>query len=107
VRNGGLITNLPADACIELACVAYADGVRPVRYGALPFACAVLNDIQITVQCLIVKAAMTGRSELVHAAVALDPLTGALQTLPKIREMTERMLEAEAEWLPQFWPGGT
>jgi len=107
VRNGGLITNLPADACVELACVAYADGVRPVRYGALPPACAALNEIQITVQRLIAKAAMTGSRELVHAAVALDPLTGALQTLPKIHEMTERMLEAEAEWLPQFWPGGT
>jgi len=70
VRNGGLITNLPADACVEVASVA-------------------------------------GRRELVHAAVALDPLTGALQTLPKIREMTDRMLEAEAEWLPQFTNGRT
>jgi alpha-galactosidase len=89
------------------ACVAYAGGVRPVRYGALPPACAALNEIQITVQRLIAKAAMTRSRELVHVAVALDPLTGALQTLPKIHEMTERMLEAEAEWLPQFWPGGT
>jgi alpha-galactosidase len=102
VRNGGLITNLPADACVEVACVARRDGVRPIRYGALPPACAALNEMQIAVQRLIVAAGMTGRRELVHAAVALDPLTGALQTLPKIREMTDRMLDAEAEWLPQF-----
>jgi alpha-galactosidase len=102
VRNGGLITNLPADACVEVACVARRDGVRPVRYGALPPACAALNEMQIAVQRLIVAAGMTGRRELVHAAVALDPLTGAVQTLPRIREMTDRMLEAEAEWLPQF-----
>jgi alpha-galactosidase len=38
----------------------------------------------------------------VHAAVALDPLTGAVQTLPKIHEMVDRMLEAEAPWLPRF-----
>ncbi len=102
MRNGGLITNLPADACVELACVAYADGVRPVRYGALPPACAALNEIQITVQRLIAKAAMTGSRELVHAAVALDPLTGALQTLPKIHEMTERMLHLrEREVMPR------
>lgn len=107
VRNGGLITNLPADACVELACVARRDGVRPVRYGALPPACAALNEMQIAVQRLIVQAAMTGRRELVHAAVALDPLTSALQTLPRIREMTDRMLEAEAEWLPQFASRGT
>jgi len=36
--------------------------------------------------------------------VALDPLTSAMQTLPKIREMVDAMLAAEAEWLPQF-PG--
>ena len=107
VRNGDLITNLPPDACVELACMAYAGGVRPVRYGALPPACAALNQIQITVQRLIVQAAMTGNRQLVHAAVALDPLTSALQTLPKIHEMTDRMLEAEAEWLPQFTRGGT
>jgi alpha-galactosidase len=107
VRNGGLITNLPADACVEVACVARGDGVRPVRYGALPPACAALNQVQITVQRLIVQAAMSGRRELVHAAVALDPLTSAVQTLPKIREMTDRMLEAEAEWLPQFANGST
>ncbi len=107
VRNGGLITNLPGDACVELACVADAGGVRPVRYGALPPACAALNQVQIAVQRLIVQAATTGRRELVHAAVALDPLTSAMQTLPKIHEMADRMLEAEAEWLPQFRRGLT
>jgi len=105
VSNGDLITNLPADACVELACVADARGVRPVRYGALPPACAALNQVQIAVQRLIVQAAMTGDRRLAHAAVALDPLTSALQTLPAIHEMTDRMLAAEAEWLPQFARG--
>jgi alpha-galactosidase len=82
--------------------VADARGVRPARYGALPLACAALNQVQIAVQRLTVQAAMTGDRELVHAAVALDPLTGAVQTLPRIREMVDRMLAAEAVWLPQF-----
>ena len=80
------------------------NGVRPGRYGALPPACAALNEVQIAVQRLTVQAAMTGNRELVHAAVALDPLTSAMSTLPKIHEMTDRMLAAEAEWLPQFEP---
>jgi alpha-galactosidase len=84
--------------------MADARGVRPGRYGELPAACAALNEVQIAVQRLTVQAAMTGNRELVHAAVALDPLTSAMQTLPKIREMVEAMLAAEAEWLPQF-PG--
>ncbi len=102
VRNGGSVSNLPADACVEVACLADGNGVRPGRYGELPAACAALNQVQIAVQRLIVQAAMRGDRELVHAAVALDPLTSAVQTLPKIREMVDRMFEAEAKWLPQF-----
>ncbi len=102
VRNGGLIENLPADACVEVACEVDRGGIRPLRYGSLPSACAALNRVQITVQRLTVEAAMTGDRDLVHAAVALDPLTSAVQTLPKIHEMTDRMLEAEAPWLPRF-----
>jgi alpha-galactosidase len=102
VRNGRTIENLPADACVEVACLADANGVRPLRYGSLPPACAALNQTQIAMQRLTVEAATTGDRELVHAAVALDPLTGAVQTLPKIHEMTDRMLDAEAAWLPRF-----
>jgi len=102
VRNDGLIENLPADACVEVACRVDSDGVHPIRYGSLPPACAALNQVQINVQRLAVEAAMTGDHELVHAAVALDPLTSAVQTLPKIREMVDRMLDAEAPWLPRF-----
>jgi len=102
VRNEGLIENLPADAAVEVACVVDANGVRPVRYGSLPSAPAALNQVQITVQRLTVEAAMTGDRNLVHAAVALDPLTSAVQTLPKIHEMVDQMLEAEAPWLPRF-----
>ena len=102
VRNGASIENLPPDACVEMACLADANGVHSTRYGRLPSACAALNQVQITVQRLAVEAARTGDRDLVHAAVALDPLTGAVLTLPQIHEMTDRMLEAEARWLPRF-----
>ena len=102
VRNAGLIDNLPADACVEVACVADGNGVRPLRYGTLPPACAALNHTQITVQRLVVEATATGDRDLVHAAVALDPLTSAVLTLPQIHEMTDRLFDAEARWLPRF-----
>jgi alpha-galactosidase len=102
VRNGGCVENLPADACVEVACLADASGVRPLRYGSLPAACAALNQVQIASQRLTVEAATTGDRDLVHAAVALDPLTSAVVPLPRIHEMADRMLEAEAAWLPQF-----
>jgi alpha-galactosidase len=104
VRNGGSVENLPADACVEVACAVDANGVRPMRYGLLPATCAALNQSQIAVQRLTVEAALSGDKDLVHTAVALDPLTGAVQTLPKIREMTDRMLDAQARWLPRFSP---
>ena len=101
-NDGGLITNLPADALVEVACVVDDQGVRPIRYGALPAACAALNQVQVNVQRLATHAALTGDRRALHTAVALDPLTGAKLGLPAIREMVDKMLEAEAEWLPQF-----
>ena len=53
-------------------------------------------------------AGLAAALELVDAGVdvtvheARPTLGGAVQTLPKIREMVDRMLEAEAAWLPQF-----
>ena len=102
VRNGGAVENLPADACVEVACAVDGNGPRALRYGALPAACAALNQLQIAGQRLTVEAAMTGDRDLVYAAVALDPLTSAVQTLPKIREMVDRMIDAEGPWLPRF-----
>ena len=102
VPNNGLIDNLAADACVEVACLVDDNGVRPVKYGSLPLACAALNTVQINVQRLAVEGALTGDRSLVHAAVALDPLTSAMCSLPQIHEMVDRMFEAQSPWLPQF-----
>jgi len=59
-----------------------------------------LNETHIAVQRLVVRAALERDPSLVHAAVALDPLTGAMLTLPEIRGLVDRMLEAQAAWLP-------
>ena len=102
VPNRATIDNLAPDACVEVACLVDDRGVRPARYGDLPAACAALNNVQINVQRLAVQAGLTGDRSLVHAAIALDPLTGALLTLPEIRRMVDEMFDAEAAWLPQF-----
>jgi alpha-galactosidase len=102
VLNQGLVSNLPGDCCVEVACLVDDLGLRPVRYGALPAACAALNNVQINVQRLVVRAALDGDRSLVYAAVALDPLTGALLTLDQIRQMVDRLFEVEQPWLGQF-----
>jgi len=49
-----------------------------------------------------VRAVQERSRELVHAAVALDPLTAAVLPLERIHAMVEELLAAEAAWLPQL-----
>lgn len=99
VPNDGLVTNLPAGSCVEVACLVDANGLRPVHYGELPDACAALNTVQINVQRLAVRAALEHDRDLIYVAVSLDPLTGSLLSLPQIRDMVDRMLAAQRTWL--------
>ena len=102
VRNDGYIANLPKGACVEVPVFVDRHGIHPVSVGALPPQCAALNQSNISVQELMVEAALTGNPEHIVHAVAIDPLTSTRCTLKEIREMTAEMLEAEKEWLPQF-----
>ena len=102
VRNDGYITNLPNGACVEIPCFVDAHGIHPVRVGALPPQCAALNMSNVSVQQLMVEAALSGDPENVVHAIAMDPLTSAVCTLSEVRLMVAEMLEAEREWLPQF-----
>ncbi|MBN2301367.1 MAG: alpha-galactosidase [Lentisphaerae bacterium] len=102
VRNDGYITNLPHGCCVEVPCFVDRIGLHPTVVGDLPPQCAALNMTNVNVQGLAVRAALTGDTELLVQAVALDPLTSAVLTLKEIRDMTSEMLEAQREWLPQF-----
>jgi len=102
VTNHGYITNLPQGACVEVPCFIDRHGIHPARVGNLPPQCAALNQSNITVQQLMVEAALTGDPEHVVHAAAMDPLTSAVCTLTEVREMVAEMLETERQWLPQF-----
>ena len=102
VRNDAYITNLPQGACVEVPCFIDSHGIHPVRVGALPPQCAAVNQGNISVQQLMVEAALTGDPEHIVHAIAMDPLTSAVCTLAEVREMTAEMLTAEKEWLPRF-----
>ncbi|HOZ48938.1 MAG TPA: alpha-galactosidase [Candidatus Hydrogenedentes bacterium] len=102
VRNNGYITNLPQGCCVEVPVFVDRQGIHPTYVGNLPQQLAACNQTNVTVQGLVVEAAMTGDPELVVAACALDPLTSAVATLKDVRDMVAAMLEAEREWLPQF-----
>ncbi|MBC8161502.1 MAG: alpha-glucosidase/alpha-galactosidase [Roseiflexaceae bacterium] len=100
VENRGLITNLPAGCCVEVACLVDSNGVQPTVVGDLPPQLAALNRACIAVQERAVHAAIHGDRAAVYQAIALDPLTAALLTLDQIHSMTDELLAAEAQWLP-------
>jgi alpha-galactosidase len=102
VMNDGLIGNLPRDVCVEVPCRVDANGIQPLAVGDLPDHLAAINQTQINVQRLAVRAALESDPECVFQAMALDPLTGAVGTLDDIRAMTAELLGAHAEWLPAF-----
>ena len=96
------INNLPSNACVEVACLVDRNGIQPTMHGPLPAQCAAVNRTNVNVQELAVLGATTGNRDAIHQAIAMDPLTGALMTLPKIREMVNDMFAAQKRWLPQF-----
>jgi len=102
VPNKGLITNLPRGCCVEVPCYVDKHGINPCFIGALPPQLAALNRMNISVQEMAAKAALTGNKEMVHYAIAYDPLTSAVLSLEEIRNMVEEMFGAEKAWLPQF-----
>jgi alpha-galactosidase len=102
VINKGYITNLPNGCCVEVPTFADDTGLHPMVIGELPPQCAALCMTNINAQILAADAALSGNSERLVQAVAMDPLTSAVCTLEQIREMCTEMLEAERQWLPQF-----
>ncbi|MFC1715699.1 alpha-galactosidase [Candidatus Poribacteria bacterium] len=102
VINKGMITNLPDDCCAEGPMYIDRTGIHKTIVGNLPPQCAALNMTNINVQGLTVEAAITGDTEHIVHACAMDPLTSAVLTLKEIRDMASEMLEAQKGWLPQF-----
>ncbi|MFI6744356.1 alpha-glucosidase/alpha-galactosidase [Nonomuraea sp. NPDC050451] len=101
VRNGGLISNLPDDACVEVPCLVDRAGMRPTRVGALPPQLAALNRTFLNVGELTVRAALEGRRDHVYHAVMLDPNASATLTLQQIHDLVDDMIAAHGDLLPE------
>ncbi len=102
VRNTGLVTNLPPDACVEVPCFATTKGFSPVHVGALPPQVAALTNLSAQIEEMAVEAAITGDPRLVYQAICHDPLTAAMLSLAEIKSMVNEMLAQNRDYLPQF-----
>ena len=102
VPNTGLITNLPADACVEVPVYVDPEGFHSIHVGALPPQCAALTNMSVAVEEMAVEGCLTGNPEMIFHAVAYDPLTAAVLSLAEIRQMVNEMFASNLDHLPTF-----
>jgi alpha-galactosidase len=100
--NRGAIPNLPFDAVVEVSAVVGGYGIHPVHVGPLPEPIAANLRQHVDVLELTVEAALTGDRKIASDALLLDAQTSAVLTPPETEKMLDEMIEAEAEFLPQF-----
>ncbi|MDR1899346.1 MAG: alpha-glucosidase/alpha-galactosidase [Treponema sp.] len=102
LNRGGLIGNLPQEACVEVSCLVDKNGVNPCYAGPLPLQLAAMNMSNINVQLLTIEAARTRKKEHVYHAAMMDPHTQSELSLDEIVAMVDELIEAHGDWLPKF-----
>ena len=97
-----LISNLPAEACVEVPCLVNGSGIHPCHVGPLPVQCAAMNMTNINVQLLTIEAARTRKKEHIYQAAMLDPHTSSELDIATIKKMVDELIEAHGDYLPEF-----
>lgn len=102
VINNGLITNLPKEACVEVACLVNSNGIQPCYQGPLPVQLAAMNMTNINVQLLTIEAAVTLKKDHIYQAVMLDPHASSELSIDEIVAMCDEMIEVHGNWMPKY-----
>jgi alpha-galactosidase/6-phospho-beta-glucosidase family protein len=105
VPNRGQVPNLPEGAVLETLGLTSARGFTPLSVGCLPEPVAGLVARHATNQNLIVEAAMDGDREKALWVLINDPVCGHL-SVPDIKAMADRLMQANRQHLPQFFGRG-
>ncbi len=99
---GPLISNLPHDGCVEVACMIDANGINPTRFGKLPSQLAALCDANMRMFDLAATAAIEKSVEAAIYALMVDPLTAAVCSPAEIKQMTLELFKAEQKFLKGY-----
>jgi len=102
LNTGGLISNLPRKACVEVSCIADRGGIVPCYIGDIPEQLAALNRTNINTQLLTIEAAVTKKKEAVYQAAMLDPHTSAELSMDDIVALCDDLIKAHGEYLFKF-----
>jgi alpha-galactosidase len=105
VLNSGAISNLPADANVEIPLTVDMGSFSKQLIGALPAHVAALNYVNATADNLAVEGYLAKDPDKVFQAIALDPLTAATLSLEEIHDMVWEMFAAAKAWLPEYHLG--
>jgi alpha-galactosidase len=106
VINRGHITNLPDGCCIEIPGYVDRNGINMPVVGDLPLGCAATCSASVRMQEMAMEAAVHADVNLLKLAMIHDPLTGAVCDPEEAWQMTDEMLAAQAQWLPQYQSAG-
>ncbi len=102
VINQGCISNLPANACVEVPCLVDGSGISPCRVGELPPQLAAMNMSNINVQLLSIEAARTRNRQHIYHAAMMDPHTAAELSLDEIIAMCDELIAAHGAYMEMY-----
>ena len=100
--NNGLISNLPANACVEVPCLVDGAGITPCRIGDWPPVLAAMNMTNINPQLLAIEAPRTKKREAIYHAVMLAPHTSAELSIDDIRALCDELIEAHGKYMAMY-----
>ena len=100
--NQGHITNLPDGCVIEIPGYVDKNGINMPVVGDLPMAVAATCSASVRVQQMGMEAAVHGDVMLLKQAMLHDPLVAAVCNPEEVWQMTDEMLVAQAQWLPNY-----
>ena len=102
LNSGGLIENLPRDACVEVPCLVNNYGILPTHVGKLPTQLAAMNMTNVNVQLLTIDAAVSCKKEDIYMAAFLDPHTASELSIDDIRAMVDDLVEAHGDYMKDY-----
>jgi alpha-galactosidase len=97
--NRGAIPQLPADAILEMSCVATGRGLMPVQVPNFPDILAAPLARKIAAHEVTVEAALTGSRKLFVEALLAD---GSVSEPATAGKLADELLAAHKQYLPQF-----
>ncbi|MGE5251869.1 MAG: 6-phospho-beta-glucosidase [Bacteroidota bacterium] len=100
VLNGQALTDLPAQACVELPARIHRTRAEPLPVGEMPLSVRGLVQTVKAYEQLAIEAVLTGSRNTAIQALMANPLVGSFE---RANRFFQRVLENERQFLPQFY----